>query len=299
MYQNIVYLLAAITAVIELAVSFGILSLLLSKFGFKKFKTWQKLFLVILPSIVAVFVTYFLLSTHSALFVIGGFFFVYFVTFWLLLNRFENTSFGKAFKVALVQMIIISVLSFLFSSIASMMFTTVTISDNSMSGTLNPGTQVLIYYNVKTFHRGDIVFMNDPDGTQMIRRIIGLPGETIEIKTGEVLANGSRLTQNYVPATFCMEPAEASGKSVTTLYGEPVSSSNFSNNDQVYYPNTTQADCNKPFVLDSDEYFVLADNPSTGVDSRQCGGIKSHFVDVKTGFISGLVLGKSGIQINF
>ena len=61
----------------------------------------------------------------------------------------------------------------------------------SMLSTLHNGQQILvskIVYNFNKPERGDIVIFRSPDGDveDYIKRIIGLPGETVEIKEGIV-----------------------------------------------------------------------------------------------------------------
>jgi len=49
--------------------------------------------------------------------------------------------------------------------------------------------------------RGDVVVFqppNDPDGIPLIKRVIGLPGERLEIRDGQVFVNGTRLDEPYV-----------------------------------------------------------------------------------------------------
>ena len=52
--------------------------------------------------------------------------------------------------------------------------------------------------NPEHLKRGDIVVFYDPDvyNERMVKRIIGLPGDTIEIKDGEVFVNGEHLDEN-------------------------------------------------------------------------------------------------------
>lgn len=154
-----------------------------------------------------------------------------------------------------------------------------------MSPTFSADTKLLLLSHVSSFRRGDIVAVQN-ENSKVIRRIIGLPGETIEIKDQKVFVNGNILNAPYLQSVFCAEPEEASGKSVTTLYGEPISSKDFSQNDTVVFPNTKNADCSKPYVLGPDEFFVLGDNQSTAMDSRQFGNVKKSS-------IQGKVLGKA------
>ena len=57
-----------------------------------------------------------------------------------------------------------------------------------------------IIYNASSPKRGDIIAFK-PNGNEnshyYIKRIIGLPGETVEIKDGEILINGEKIEEDY------------------------------------------------------------------------------------------------------
>ncbi len=64
-------------------------------------------------------------------------------------------------------------------------------------------------YHFRDPHRGDIVVFDTPAkaleacgaGGTFVKRIIGLPGDTVEERNGTVLINGERLDEPYVPAS--------------------------------------------------------------------------------------------------
>ncbi|HST64836.1 MAG TPA: signal peptidase I [Mycobacteriales bacterium] len=76
----------------------------------------------------------------------------------------------------------------------------------SMHETLIEGDRVLvnkISYHVHDVHRGDVVVFTKPpkltaDEDDLIKRVIGLPGETVEGRGGKVYVNGAPLTEPYV-----------------------------------------------------------------------------------------------------
>jgi signal peptidase I len=81
------------------------------------------------------------------------------------------------------------------------------VQQQSMERTLEPDQYVLVDKLTPRFDpyaRGDIVVFVPPvdwsreDGTPYIKRVIGVPGDLIEIVDGAVLVNGTRLEEGYV-----------------------------------------------------------------------------------------------------
>lgn len=107
-----------------------------------------------------------------------------------------------------------------------------------------------ISYRFKPATRGDVIVFRYPKDPQeyFIKRLIGLPGETVSIKDGSVYitdATGltSRVEESYLPANV----------STVAL-----------NDDTV--------------KVGSDEYYFLGDNRNGSKDSRSFGAVKKSFV---------------------
>lgn len=86
-----------------------------------------------------------------------------------------------------------------------------TIPSGSMEKTVMTGDRVLgtrFAYWFSDPKRGDIVVFKYPvdealgKNTKFIKRVIGLPGETVEIKNGAVYINGEKLQEDYINGTW-------------------------------------------------------------------------------------------------
>nr|WP_234885161.1 signal peptidase I [Clostridium tarantellae] len=73
------------------------------------------------------------------------------------------------------------------------------IPSGSMNPTLIEGDNLIISKIYTKINRGDIiVFNHESNENMLIKRVIGLPGDFIEIKKGKVYINNSLLEENYV-----------------------------------------------------------------------------------------------------
>lgn len=109
-----------------------------------------------------------------------------------------------------------------------------------------------ISYRFDEPERGDIVVFRYPKNPQeyFIKRVIGLPGETVEIKDGEVIIYNDQFQDGAVLD-------EAYLSSDVKTYGGYIK-------DAV--------------VLKDDEYFVLGDNRNSSKDSRSFGSVNKSFI---------------------
>ncbi len=78
-----------------------------------------------------------------------------------------------------------------------------------MEPTIHDGEKLTGYPVYRDLRRGDIVVFILPDNPKATscKRIIGLPGETIEIRDGQVLINGAALSEPYIqePVNYAVE----------------------------------------------------------------------------------------------
>jgi signal peptidase I len=129
------------------------------------------------------------------------------------------------------------------------------IPTGSMIPTIQIGDHMVVNripYYYKDPIRGDIVVFEE-GGIPLVKRIIALPGEEIDIIDHEVYINGKKLDENYLPAGTKTEA--------------------------FFY-----SDVKFPFVIPEGEYFVMGDNRGNSQDSRYFGTIKRETISAQGGF---------------
>ncbi len=104
--------------------------------------------------------------------------------------------------------------------IRTFLFATFWIPSASMHPTLLEKDRVIVNklsYKVHDVHRGDIVVFSKPPGESditengrqvkdLIKRVVGLPGETVSLRNGKVLVDGKVLAEPYLPRGTRTEP---------------------------------------------------------------------------------------------
>lgn len=142
----------------------------------------------------------------------------------------------EIFKIAVIALVIVAPIRYF-------LFQPFIVSGESMSPNFESGDYLIvdeISYRFSEPQRGDVIVFNWPKDTKQrfIKRVIGLPGETVSVKGGqvEVAKDGKTdtLAERYLP------------------------------NDLKTYGDIT-------ITLNVDEYFVLGDNREYSYDSRAWG----------------------------
>ena len=116
------------------------------------------------------------------------------------------------------------------------------VDGQSMLPTYPPGSRVYTAPISTALARGDVVLLDDGNSEYALKRIVGMPGETVYLWRGYVFINKKLLHEPYLAKHTYTLPSPDSGLSV--------------------------------FVLGHDQYFVLGDNRLCSVDSRTYGPVE-------------------------
>ena len=127
--------------------------------------------------------------------------------------------------------------------IRTFIVTPIIVDGDSMSPTLTDGEMMLLN-KLGSIERNDIVVINNEEG-YIIKRVIALPGESIECRDGVIYINDEKYDDNFASKTD---------------------------------------DFVKQFLND-DEYFVMGDNRFVSMDSRIFGAVTKEEILGTTNFV--------------
>src|SRR5437763_15681343 len=78
----------------------------------------------------------------------------------------------------------------------------VKVPTGAMKNTILPGDRLAVHLLMGEIRRGNIVMFNYPEdpSVRFVMRVIGLPGETIQVRKQRVYINGTELAEEHVSA---------------------------------------------------------------------------------------------------
>lgn len=135
--------------------------------------------------------------------------------------------------------------------IRTFIITPVQVDGMSMYPTLDDNEILLLKKYDKNYRRFDIVVF-DYEGSRLIKRIVGLPGDTVEYRNNKLYINGKYIKEDFLPKY-----------------------------QETYDFNLAKLGITK---VPKDHYFVMGDNRTNSTDSRIIGPISKDQIDGTTNF---------------
>src|SRR5689334_4218261 len=143
-------------------------------------------------------------------------------------------------------------------ALRAFVFQVFSIPSSSMESTLDINDRILVwkaFFNWHDVHQGDIVVFTHPPrdhcpgpDTDLVKRVIALPGQTIYSAGGKVYVNGRQLPESYLPSP---DPL-----------GRPI-------------PGTS---AQHPYRVPAGDFYVMGDNRAVSCDSRYWGPVQGDTI---------------------
>lgn len=160
-------------------------------------------------------------------------------------NFFEKFLFGGGVVFDLFKWLIMAVV--VLTLVGKFLFSVFFVDGESMAPNLE--TKELVTLNIAAFYvrapeRGDVVvvkYPGDPTQKKYVKRVIGLPGEKITLKSGRVYINDNLLREEYLDYGVLSEP-------------------------------------NKEVELSDKQFYLMGDNRPGSNDSRYFGPVEKRFI---------------------
>jgi len=157
---------------------------------------------------------------------------------------------------SVIRKIVTGAIFFILASAASGCLKPIKVEGTAMSPTMNDGDRWFVTMSIDDVRRGDIIEFRFPkdETKRYVKRVIGLPGERVEIRAGAVLINGELLVEDYLDENYNLRAP--------------------------WFPVK---------IVPSNHYFVMGDNRDNSSDSRYWGTVDQSLIEGKlyTRYIEG------------
>src|SRR3989344_3460559 len=163
-----------------------------------------------------------------------------------------NLSIKNIFRIFVDFIEVVVISSLVFAFVYFFVGQLLRITGDSMVPTFKDGEQIIaekISIKFKDLERGEILIFNHPQNNSrlLIKRLIALPGEKVNLINGKVLINGSEILEPYLQPT-------------TQTFGMKIIKD--------------EAEFNVP----EDSYILMGDNREQSADSREFGPVKKDMI---------------------
>lgn len=155
---------------------------------------------------------------------------------------------------------------------------TVRVFGSSMEPTVRDGDSLLfdpLTYHLRAPERGEIAVVTQPNGVQAVKRVIGVPGDLLEIDGGWVDPTGPRSTPR---AAVLVKPG---GTGAWQRLVEPYVVGSWTAAVNCCDARGLATQSPTPVAIPADSFFVLGDNRNASRDSRDFGFLPRDHVNAR------------------
>jgi signal peptidase I len=160
----------------------------------------------------------------------------------------------------------------------------VRVPTGAMANTIIPGDSVLCRFHVGEIKRGDIVIFKLPTDPNVmyLKRVIGLPGETIQVKGHRVFVNGKELPEERALIRLIEEPelpvVKVEPKPQDAWYRVFYDVEQYSDGDEFEVNTRAVYGIAEPYKIPPANYFLLGDSRDNSEDSRYWGTVPREMI---------------------
>ena len=162
----------------------------------------------------------------------------------------------------------------------------VRVPTGGMANTIIPGDRVFCRMHLGEIKRGDIVIFKLPTDPKVmyLKRVIGLPGETIQVKGRRVFVNGKELAEERALISLAnpQEPqlpvVKVEPKPQDAWYRVFYDVERYSDNDEFEINRRAVYGVAEPYKIPPDNYFLLGDSRDNSEDSRYWGTVQREMI---------------------
>jgi signal peptidase I len=165
-------------------------------------------------------------------------------------------------------------------------FRIVSVPTGGMANTISPGDRILCQ-RVSEVKRGDIVVFKLPSDpkVQYVKRVIGLPGDSVQVKGDKVFINSRELPEEraYIKLEGHRDEAEApivkvDPKPPDATYRVYWDADRASGEDQFDVTPGMKHGVKEPIAVPPNSYFVMGDSRDNSLDSRYWGIVPRELI---------------------
>jgi len=188
-------------------------------------------------------------------------------------------------KILIASSIILGLVNIALMSCILLVIKAVKVPTGAMANTIIPGDHLIVFRSFGAIERGEIVIFKYPKdlSVKYVARVVGLPGETIEIRDRSVFINGNELSEQKVavkpdwdPTVIELEELSSEGSGSYRVF--------YSLRDEVTRTGLEQQSpdatfgTTAPFRIPDGQYFLLGDNRDNSLDSRFYGTVPRDLI---------------------